>query len=187
MLITATQIRVGMILNIEGELYRVTWMSHVTPGKGVACVQTKLKNIINNKNLELRFRSNDKADKAELETHEMQFLYGEPSGYVFMNNADYEQHTLSKDLVGDAAKFLTEGTNYYVSFYNNNPIGVDFPMSVELKVVSAPPEIKKATVTNVLRPVLCENDISVNAPGFIKEGDVIRVNISDGTYIERVS
>ncbi|MFA5879194.1 MAG: elongation factor P [Candidatus Margulisiibacteriota bacterium] len=186
MLITATQIRTGMILNFEGELYRVSWMEHVTPGKGVACVQTKLKNIINGKNLENRFRSNDKVDKAELETHEMQFLYSEPSGYVFMNNADYEQHSLPKELVGDTAKFLVEGTNYFVSFYNQDPIGVDFPSSVELKVLSAPPEIKKATVTNVLRPVLCENNISVNAPAFIKEGDVIRVNTTDGSYIERV-
>ncbi len=186
MLITATQIRVGMILNLEGELYRVNVMDHITPGKGVACVQTKLKNIISGKNLESRFRSNDKVDKADLETHEMQFLYSEPTGYVFMNNEDYEQHTLSKELIGESAKFLTEGTNYFVSFFNHQPIGIDFPNTVDLKVIFAPPEIKKATVTNVLRPVTCEKDIIVNAPGFIKEGDIIKVNTEDGSYIERV-
>jgi elongation factor P len=186
MFITATQIRIGNILKVENELYRVTWTQHVTPGKGVACMQTKLKHILNGKNLEQRFRSADKVEKVDLETHEMQYLYAEPSGYVFMNNRDYEQYTLEKDLIGEGAKFLIPDTVYQVAFYNNQPISLELPAKVELKVLSAPPEIKRATVTNVLRPVTCENDIVVMAPSFIKDGDLIRVSTEDGSYVERV-
>src|SRR3989339_764471 len=105
MYINATQIRVGMVLIIEKELYKVTYTMHVTPGKGVACMQTKLKNIITGKNLEQRFRSADRVEKAEFETHKMQYLYKDDLGFIFMDNADYEQHTISEDLIGEGKQF----------------------------------------------------------------------------------
>jgi elongation factor P len=186
MIINATQLRVGMIINHEGELYRISYMMHVTPGKGVACVQTKLKNILTGKNLEQRFRSNDRVEKAELETHEMQFLYKEPSGYVFMDNESYEQSTLPQDLLGTYDKYLKEGQTYVVNFYQGTAVGIIMPTSIDLKVTMAPPEIKRATATNSLRPVTLENGMEVNAPGFIKSGDIIKVNIETDEYIERV-
>ncbi|MBT5855636.1 elongation factor P [bacterium] len=185
MQIIATQIRVGMILDIEGDLYKVTYTQHVTPGKGVACMQTKLKNVVTGKNLEKRFRSADKAERANLETRQMQYLYADQDGFIFMDNESYEQTNVPKDLIGDQAGFLAEEQTYAVSFYEETIVGVDFPPSVVLKVVVAPPEIKKATAAASLRPVEVENGMSVNAPSFIKEGDLIRVNTETGDYIER--
>jgi len=186
MYITATQIREGMVLKIEDELYIVTWRFHRTPGKGDACIQTKLKNISSGKNMEYRFRSSDKAEKADLETKEMQYLYKDDSGFVFMDNETYDQHILSEELIGESAKFLNEGVNFCITFYQETPVGLELPRTMDLKVVSAPPEIRKATASSSLRPVTLENDIVVQAPAFIKEGNVIRVTTENLEYVERV-
>jgi elongation factor P len=175
-----------MIINLQGDLYRVTYTMHVTPGKGVACMQTKLKNIMTGKNLENRFRSDEKVEKADLETHSMQYLFAEPTGLVFMNNETFEQVTLAKDLVGEAEKYLKEGTAYQVTFYEENAVGLDLPNTIDLKVTSAPPEIRKATASSSLRPVEVENGMTILAPAFIKEGDLIRVNTETGEYLGRV-
>ena len=185
MIINATQIREGMVLNHEGGLYRVTYTMHVTPGKGVACMQTKLKHVVTGKNLEARFRSDARVEKADLETREMQFLYGEPDGFVFMDNKSFEQVTLSEAMIGEGGKFLAEGKIYLVTYFGETPIGIEFPKSVELRVTYAPPELKKATATASLRPVTLENDITVMAPAFIKEGDIVKVNPETGEYLER--
>lgn len=186
MQINATQIREGMILLLENELYRVTWTMHRTPGKGNACMQTKLKNILNGRNLEKRFLSNERVEKATLETRSMQFLYKDADGYIFMDNETFDQNPVPDDIIGEAAKYLKEGTSYLITFYDGQIVGMDLPKSMDLRVLSAPPEIKKATAAASLRPVTVENDITVNAPAFIKEGDLIRVNTETGEYIERV-
>ena len=187
MIIIATQIRVGMILNMSGELYRVTWMQHVTPGKGVACVQTKLKNIFNEKNMEQRFRSNDKVDKADLETRQMQYLFQEGDGFVFMDNETFEQYSVSKEMIGESSVFLQGETVYHIQFYNSSAVSVEFPTFVEVKVTFAPKEIKRATATAQMRPVELENGMSVSAPAFIKEGDVIRISTATHEYMERAN
>ncbi len=188
MIIVATQIREGMILNLENELYRVTWTMHRTPGKGNAVMQTKLKNIISGKNLEKRFMSNEKVDKAELMTHDMQFLYEDPGqGLVFMNNTDYEQIILPKDMAGAAVQFLVEGDAYLVSFFGETPVGLEMPTSVTVKIAMAPPDVKRATATNSLRSVETDKGLTVQAPSFIKEGDLIKINTETLAYIERVS
>lgn len=185
--IVATQIRTGMILKVEGELYRVTYTQHVTPGKGVACMQTKLKNIISGKNLEKRFRSADKAEKVDVVNKQMQYLYEDQGGYVFMDMTDFDQLTLSSDVVSEEmACFLAEEEQYTIQFYEDSPIGLELPTNVDLRVTMAPPEIKKATATSSLRPVELENGLTVQAPAFIKEGDIIRVNTDTKEYVERV-
>ncbi len=186
MLINALQIRVGNILEIEGSLYKVSYTQHVTPGKGVACMQTKMKNIMTGKNLEKRFRSADKVEKADVMDRNMQYLYEDQEGFIFMDLETFDQITISKDLVGDSAVFLVDEGEYSVSFYDENPVGVNFPNSVDLKVVVAPPEVKKATATSSLRPVELENGMTVNVPVFIKEGDVVKVNTETKEYMERV-
>ncbi|MFC1752803.1 elongation factor P [Thermoproteota archaeon] len=186
MYIIATQIREGMILNHEGELYRVSWVMHRTPGKGDACIQTKMKNILTGKNLEWRFRSSDKIEKAELETREMQYLYQDSVGYVFMDNENYEQHTLTQEMIGDAARFIAEGVSYQSTFYQDHPIGIELPNTIEFKVTNAPPEIRKATASSSLRPVTLENGMTIQAPAFIKEGDIVRIKTDTGDYLERV-
>ena len=187
MQIVATQIRPGMVLVIEDELYRVTWMMHRTPGKGNACMQTKLKNIVNGRNLEKRFLSADRVEKAELQTRNMQFLYKDKEAFNFMDNDNYEQMTLSQELIGESDQFLTEGTSYVVTFYEENAVGLELPKTMTLKVTSAPPEIKKATATATMKTIELENGMSIQAPGFIKEGDLVKVNTETGDYLERVS
>ncbi|MBT3260943.1 elongation factor P [bacterium] len=186
MYINATQIRKGMILNLEGTLCRVTWMMHRTPGKGDACIQTKLKNIINNKNMERRFKSSDKVEKAALENQQMQYLYKDEDHYIFMSHSDYEQHMLSKEMFNDLDYFLKEGEDYTVVFYQDKAVDLELPKTMDFKVISAPPVIKKATVTASLSPIILENNLTIQAPAFIKEGDMVRINTETQEYLERV-
>lgn len=186
MQINATLIREGMILIIEDELYRVTWKMHRTPGKGNACMQTKLKNIINGRNLEKRFLSNERVEKASLNSKSMQYLYKDSNSFIFMDNNTYDQINVDNDIIGDTEKFLQENENYEITFFEEKIVGLELPKTIELTVTSAPPEIKKATAAASLRPVECENGIIVNAPSFIKDGDKIKINTETGDYLERV-
>jgi len=188
MILNATQIREGMVLVIDKELYRVTWTMHRTPGKGNAVMQTKLKSILTGKNLEQRFMSAERVEKADLDTRTMQYLYPDADSYIFMDNETFDQNTLSAELIGEeTTKYLTEGQGYSVTYYQDQPVGIELPKSMEFKVVSAPPEVKRATATNSQRAITLERGITVNAPGFVKEGDVVRINTETGEYMERVS
>ena len=149
-------------------------------------MQTKLKNVLNGKNLEKRFRSADRVEKASLEEKNMQYLYEEPDGLIFMDSETFEQITLAKDLIGESSQFLVEGETYPVSHHGETPLGITLPNTVNLKVTYAPPEVKKATASSSLRPVTVENDMTIQAPVFIKEGDVIKVNVETSEYVERV-
>ncbi len=184
--VVATQIRVGMILKVDGDLYKVSKTQHVTPGKGVACMQTKLKNIFNGKNLEKRFRSADRVERVSVVSKPMQFLYDDPTGYHFMDSETFDQITLEADFVGDKKWYLTEEQEYSIAFYESTPVDIDLPASVEFVVTTAPPEIRKATASSSLRPIEVDNGMTVQAPAFIKEGDRIKVNTDTGEYIERV-
>ena len=184
--IVATQIRSGMILKLDQDLYRVIKTEHITPGKGVACMQTKLKNIINNKNLEKRFRSADRVERVSVVSKTMQFLYNDPTGYHFMDSETFDQLMLESEFVGEKKWYLIEEQQYQVLFYESTPVDIELPASVEFLVTFAPPEIKKATASASLRPVEVENGMTVNAPSFIKEGDRIKINTDSGDYIERV-
>ncbi|RAP38890.1 elongation factor P [Candidatus Marinamargulisbacteria bacterium SCGC AAA071-K20] len=186
MQINATQIREGMILVIDEELYKVNYTIHRTPGKGNACMQTKLKNIVSGRNLEKRFLSSERVEKAVLDTRKMQYLYSDGEGYVFMDNETFDQITLSQELMGESNKYLKESDNYSVTFYEDGPVGIELPKTIEIKVTVAPPEVKKATASASLRPVELENGMTVNAPTFIKEGDMIKINTETNEYLERV-
>ena len=186
MKINATTIREGMVLIIDEELYRVTWKMHRTPGKGNACMQTKLKNIINGRNLEKRFLSSERVEKASLDTKSMQYLFKDSAGYVFMDNETFDQISVPNDIVGEAFKFLQDGSDYQITFFEDNIVGLDLPQTMTFKVASAPPEIKKATASASLRPVELENGMIVNAPTFIKDGDSIKINTETYEYLERV-
>jgi elongation factor P len=184
--VVATQIRVGMILKVDGDLYKVNKTQHVTPGKGVACMQTKLKNIFNGKNLEKRFRSADKVERVSVVFKPMQYLYDDPNGFHFMDTESFDQVTLDTEFVSDKKWYLVEEHTYNVAFYESTPVDIELPSSVEFTVTSAPPEIRKATASSSLRPIEVDNGMTVQAPSFIKEGDRIKVNPDTGEYIERV-
>ena len=186
MSIAATQLRVGMIIELDGDLYRVTAFQHVKPGKGVAYMQTELKGVINNKNRNERFRSADQVDRVALIEKPMQFLYMEADNAVFMDEETFEQYQMSKDLLGDSESFLKDGETFTVGVYEEQLLTIVLPKSIELTVTEAPPEIRKATASSSLRPIVVENGMTVKAPAFIKEGDRIRVNTETMEYIERV-
>jgi elongation factor P len=148
-------------------------------------IQTKLRNIRTGASFEHRFRSADTVDKASMEQHEMEYLYSDGSHHHFMNTENYEQTALSEEDLGDAAPWLTPGMKIQAEFYEGSPIGIDLPPSMELTVTQTEPTLKSATVSNVNKPATLENGVTITVPPFINEGDRIRVDPTEGRYIER--
>jgi len=185
MLIPATQLRAGMIIKYQNDLYRVTNVVHVTPGNWRGMVQTKLRSLRSGTQTENRFRSEDKVDRVTLEQHEMQYLYQSDDQYHFMNTENYEQIMLDAEALGDAVNYLTENLQVQVEFYEGSPMGVSLPKTVDLKVTQTDPALKSATVTNVLKPATVETGAIVQVPGFVAIGDVIRVDTESGEYLSR--
>jgi elongation factor P len=185
-MIAATQIKRGMTIKLNGELYRVFSFQHITPGNWRGMVQTKLKSLKSGSIIEHRFRSEDRVERAFLETHQMEYLYTDGSDYYFMNTATFEQFHLPMDLLEDSIPFLTPNIQIQVEFYEGRPIGLELPPSVVLKVVSTEPALRGATVSNVNKPATLETGLVIQVPPFINEGEVIRVDTSEGKYLERV-
>ena len=148
-------------------------------------IQTKLRSIRTGSSFEHRFRSVDTIERASLEQHEMEYLYSDGSHHHFMNTETFEQIALSDDELGDAAQWLTPGLKIQVEFYDGTPIGIDLPPSLELTVTQTEPSLKGATVSNVNKPATLENGVTIQVPPFVNEGDRIRVDPSEGRYMER--
>ena len=185
MAIPATHIRRGMVILFEGKLCKVVDFRHHTPGNLRAMVQTKLRDLRTGSSFDHRFRSADTIERASLEQHEMEYLYSDGSGHTFMNTENYEQMTLSNDELGDASQWLTPGLRIQAEFYEGNPIGIELPPSLELRVVETEPSLKSATVSNVNKPAKLENGATILVPPFVNEGDRIRVDPTEGRYMER--
>ena len=174
-----------MVILFEGKLVKVVDFRHHTPGNLRAMVQTKLRDLRTGNSFEHRFRSADTIDKATLEQHEMEYLYSDGSQHHFMNTENYEQTGLSEDDLGDAAQWLMPGLKIQAEFYEGQPIGIELPASMELTVTSTEPSLKGATVSNVNKPATLENGVTIQVPPFVNEGDRIRVDPSEGRYMER--
>ncbi|MBN1571452.1 MAG: elongation factor P [Acidobacteria bacterium] len=185
-MIAATQIKKGMTIKLNGELYRVFSSQHITPGNWRGMVQTKLKSIKSGSIIEHRFRSEDRVEQAYLETHEMEYLYSDGSDYYFMNTETYEQLHLPAELLEDAIPFMTPNIKLEIEFHEGKIIGVEMPPSVELRIVSTEPALKGATVSNVNKPATMETGLVIQVPPFINEGELIRVDTTEGKYLERV-
>ena len=185
-MIAATQIKRGMAIKLNGELYRVFSFQHITPGNWRGMVQTKLKSIRTGSIMEHRFRSEDKVEQAYLETHEMEYLYTDGTDYYFMNTETFEQFHLPRDLLEDAVPFLIPNIKLQVEFYEGLAIGVELPASVEMRVISTEPALRDAAVSNVNKPATLETGLVIPVPPFVNEGEVIRVDTSEGKYLERV-
>jgi elongation factor P len=184
-MIQATQIRPGMVIVFEGNLYRVMTVNHVTPGNWRGMVQTKLRNLKSGSNYEHRFRSEDRVEQGHLEQHEMEYLYQSGDDYVFMNTETFDQVTLTPDVLGDAVHYLTANCKLQIDFYEGNPVAIELPLTVDMKVVETEPGLKGATVTNQMKPAKMETGLIVQVPPFINIGEVLRIDTSDGSYIER--
>jgi elongation factor P len=181
----ATQLRKGMIVKIDNKLFRIFDRQHVTPGNLRGFVRVKMRNIQNGSMAEEKFRSEDIVERVSLEQKEMQYLYNDNDGYHFMDTATYDQVQLQADLIGDLVGFLKPEMSVEVEFYGENPIGIELPQTVDLKVVSTMPAIKGATATNQTKPATLETGVIIQVPPFIGEGDVIRVNTETGEYQTR--
>ncbi|MGI9106139.1 MAG: elongation factor P [Pyrinomonadaceae bacterium] len=185
MAISATQIRRGMVILFEGNLCKVIDFRHHTPGNLRAMVQTKLRNLRTGSSFEHRFRSTDTVDKASLEQREMEYMYSDGSQHHFINTESYEQTALTEEDLGDMAPWLMPGLHIQAEFYEGQPIGITLPPSMELSVTRTEPTLKGATVSNVNKPATLENGVTITVPPFVNEGDRIRVDPTEGRYIER--
>lgn len=185
MQIVATDLRPGQIIVHNGQLHRVLTVVHITPGNWRGMVQCKLRNLKTGTQLEHRFRSEDRVEKATLETHEMQYLYSDNSGHHFMNMETFEQITLSDEVLGDALSYLLPDTVVTVDFYEGNPVSVELPNTVVLTVVETEPPLKGATAAGGSKPAKLETGLVVQVPMFVETGTKIVVDTRSGEYVSR--
>ncbi len=174
-----------MVIKFNDELYSVFSVFHRTPGNLRGFVQAKMRNLRSGTMIEHRFASEDRVERAALEEHTMEYLYDDGEFYYFMNTETFEQMHLTKDLLGDAIKYLVPQLNVTVEFYEGKPISVELPPTVDLTVVETEPGLRGATVSNVTKPAKLETGLVVQVPPFINAGEKIRVNTAEGTYLER--
>ncbi len=179
-------IRKGVKLMFEGTPYVVVEAQFVKPGKGAAFTRTKMKNILTGGVVERNFRGNEDLSPANVEDREMTFLYKEGDAFVFMDKDSYEQIHVSEDIVDDAWQWMKDNLDCQVMIYNGRPIGVTPPNFVELKIVESEPGVRGDTATNVTKPAKLETGATVGVPLFVNEGETIRIDTRNGSYMERV-
>jgi elongation factor P len=184
--VAATQIKVGNVILHNGKPYRVTGVMHVTPGNWRGMVQTKLVDIVSGNSAEHRFRSEDKVDLADLETHTLKYLYRAGDTFHFMNTENYEMVDMSADAIGEAMNYMVEDTELTVSYFEGRPVAVEPPLFVELTVAMTEPLMKGATVAASPKPATLETGHTLKVPQYIAIGDRIKVDTRDGSFIERV-
>jgi elongation factor P len=177
--------RPGMIIKHNNELHAVFSVEHRTPGNLRAFIQAKLRNLRTGAMFEHRFRSPDPIDRVIVDEVSMEFLYNDGDDYYFMDTTNYEQTNLKRDTLGDAVEYLTANLQITVSFFDGVPVGIDLPMTVELMVVETEPGLKSATASSVTKPAKLETGLTVQVPPFINEGEKIRVDTAEGTYLSR--
>ncbi len=184
-MIQATQMKRGMCIKHENDLFRVVATQHITPGNWRGMVQAKIRNLRTGSIIEHRFRSEDRIERAILDEIEMEYLYPEGDLYYFMNNDTFEQIGLSAEVLGDAVNYLIPNIKLLIEFHDDKPVGIEMPMSVLMKVIETEPAIKGASVSNVGKPAKMESGLVVSVPPFIAEGDTIKIETATGTYLER--
>jgi elongation factor P len=185
-MIQATQLRPGMIILHDGDLYRVTTVRHLTPGNKRGFMQTKLKNLKTGVGTEYKFRSEDRVEQATLQTRQMQYLYSEGDLHTFMDTENYEQIALTENDIGELLSFLLPNQVVEVELYDGQPVGVSPPSTVDLKVIDTEPSMKGATASASYKPAKLETGVTIQVPPFIQIGDKVRVDPSEGSYLERV-
>jgi len=183
----ASDLRKGLKMEIDGDPFVIVDFQFKKPGKGQALYKCKLRNMINGAQFERTFRSGDKFNKADLEEHEMEYLYSEGDSFCFMNSSTYEQEFLSKDQVGDAVNLLKDNTVCTVLFFQERAIGLTLPNFVNLKVVKSDPWAKGDTATGSTKPATLETGFEIQVPPFIEEGQLVKIDTRTSEYVERVN
>ncbi len=185
MQLVATEMRAGNIILHNGQLHRVLAVVHVTPGNWRGMVQCKLRNLKTGTQVEHRFRSEDRVEKASLDTHEMQYLYSDPSGHHFMNTETFDQLSLADEVLGDALGYMLPDTVITVDFYEGRPVGLELPNTVVLEVVETDPPMRGATAAGGSKPAKLETGVTVAVPQFVETGTKIVVDTRTGEYVSR--
>ncbi|PIR94993.1 elongation factor P [Candidatus Falkowbacteria bacterium CG10_big_fil_rev_8_21_14_0_10_37_6] len=184
-MLSINEIKLGTLIKINNEPYIVIRSDHHKMGRGGAVLKTKLKNLISGNVIEKTFQGNDKAENAETQEKNSQYLYKDDNDVYFMDNENFEQFSISLEQIGASINWLKDGTDVKVMYFDNKPVSVRLPVKVELRVVSAPPGVKGNSAGNVTKIVTLETGVEVAAPMFINENDIIRINTETGEYVER--
>lgn len=184
-MISVNDFRTGTTIEVDGDIWRVLEFQHVKPGKGAAFVRTKLRNLRNGNINEKTFRGGERVAKAQIDNIKMQYLYANGSDHVFMNNETYDQIELPETQIEYELKFLKENMEIHVIQFQNEVLGVQLPVTVELEVTETEPGIKGDTASGGSKPAILETGLTVQVPFFINQGDVLVVNTEEGEYVSR--
>jgi len=185
-MIQATQLKRGMVIKHDNDLYRVVEAQHKTPGNLRGMVQAKIRNLKSGSISDHRFRSVDTVERAILDETEMEYLYQDGDMHHFMNNETFEQIALSEEVLGDAVPYLISNVKLKIALYEGRPVGIELPMTVDMTVMETEPAIKGASVSNVGKPAKMETGLVIQVPAFISQGERIKIDTSSGAYVERV-
>jgi elongation factor P len=184
-MLKATQLRPGMVIVHEGQLYTVHSVDHRTPGNKRGAMATKMRSLKSGSIIDYRFRAEDFVERAVLDEIEYQFMYQDPDGYHFMNTQDYEQIQLRADILGDAVYYMIPDMLVLLEYYEGKPIGAIVPDTVDLLVTDTEPTVQKATASAVMKPAKLETGLTINVPPFINNGDKVKVDTAEARYIQR--
>ncbi len=184
-MINVNDFKTGVTISYDGNIYQVLDFQHVKPGKGAAIVKAKLKNLRTGSIVEQTFNAGIKISLAHISKQLMQYLYSSGTSYTFMNMETYEQVELEESQISNEVKFLKEGLNVYITFYEGEMLGIDLPEKIDYKIASTEPAIKGNTATSATKDAILETGLLVRVPLFIDEGEEIIVSTKDGKYVSR--
>jgi elongation factor P len=184
--VKATQLRPGMVIQHEGQLFTIFSVDHRTPGNKRGSMQTRMRNLRTGAIIDYRFRAEEFVDRAILDEVEFEYLYNEGDDFHFMNTKNYEQMQMSREELGESVYYLIPSTIVKVEFFEDKAIGVDLPDTMDMKVVQTEPTLQKATASAVMKPATLETGLVVQVPPFVNEGDKIKVDTSEARYVQRV-
>ena len=185
-MLSLTEIKVGTKIVLESDPCEILWRQHSKIGRGGAVLRTKLRNLRTGSVISKTFQGNEMLPEADLSFSKAQYLYNEGEGYYFMDEKTYDQFSLSKKQLGESVNFLKESTTVNILIFNDDPINLDLPVKIDLKVVEAPPAFRGNTADGGSKRVKLETGYYLAVPFFIKSGDIVRVNTREGIYVERV-
>jgi len=183
---TTNDLKNGMVLNLDGQLWSVIWFQHHKPGKGGAMVKTKLKNVLSGKVVDKTFNADVKVDTANVDKRQMTYLYHDGDSYVFMDSQSYDQLPLGTDIVGEASHFLLDNQEVVVAMHDGTPLYIELPASVELTVDYTEPGMQGDRSTGGTKPAKLETGFEIQVPLFITTGEKVKVDTRDGSYLGRV-
>lgn len=184
---TTNDLKNGMVLNLDGQLWSVIWFQHHKPGKGGAVVRTKLKNVLSGKVVDKTFNADVKVDTANVDKRTMTYLYSDGTGYVFMDTDTYDQIVVPDDTVGDASHFMLENQDAIVAVHDGTPLYIELPASVELTIEYTEPGLQGDRSTGGTKPARLETGYEIAVPLFITTGEKVKVDTRDGSYLGRIS